>query len=67
MSVSWHFENGATSKIDDVLIELDGLLHILPLAIQRVLPDSELDIKAQIPTPLLTRISVSYMVHDSCM
>ena len=29
----WHFVNGATSKIDDVLIEHGGLLHVLPLAI----------------------------------
>ena len=29
----WHFVNGATSKIDDVLIEDGGLLHVLPLAV----------------------------------
>ena len=29
---SWHFENGATRKIDDVLTEHGGLLHVLPLA-----------------------------------
>ena len=29
----WRFENGATSKIDDVLIKHGGLLHVLPLAV----------------------------------
>ena len=29
----WHFDNGALSKIDDVLIEDEGLLHVLPLAV----------------------------------
>ena len=29
----WHFDNGATWKIDDVLIEHGGLPHILPLAV----------------------------------
>ena len=29
----WHFNNGASSKIDDVLAEDDGLLHVLPLAV----------------------------------
>ena len=29
----WHFDNGATSKIDDVLTEHGGLLHVLPLAV----------------------------------
>ena len=28
----WHFDNGATRKIDDVLLEYDGLSHVLPLA-----------------------------------
>ena len=28
-----HFENGASSKIDDVLAEDGGLLHVLPLAV----------------------------------
>ena len=28
----WHFDNGASSKIDDVLSEDGGLLHVLPLA-----------------------------------
>ena len=28
----WHFDNGASSKIDDVLAEDGGLLHVLPLA-----------------------------------
>ena len=27
------FENGASSKIDDVLAEDGGLLHVLPLAV----------------------------------
>ena len=27
------FDNGATSKIDDVLSEDGGLLHVLPLAV----------------------------------
>ena len=29
----WHFDNYATSKIDDVLNEHGGLLHVLPLAV----------------------------------
>ena len=29
----WHFDNGATSKIDDVLFEDGGLPHVLPLAV----------------------------------
>ena len=29
----WHFENVASSKIDDVLVEDGGLLHVLPLAV----------------------------------
>ena len=29
----WHFDNGASSKIDDVLAEDGGLLHFLPLAV----------------------------------
>ena len=29
----WHFDNDATSKIDDVLTEHGGLLHVLPLAV----------------------------------
>ena len=29
----WTFENGASSKIDDVLAEDGGLLHVLPLAV----------------------------------
>ena len=29
----WHFDNGATSKIDDVLNEHGGLLHVLLLAV----------------------------------
>ena len=27
------FDNGATSKFDDVLLEHGGLLHVLPLAV----------------------------------
>ena len=30
---SWHFDNGASIKIDYVLAEDGGLLHILPLTI----------------------------------
>ena len=29
----WHFDNGASSKIDDVLSEDCGLLHVLILAV----------------------------------
>ena len=29
----WHFDNDATSKIDDVFVEDGGLLHVLPLAV----------------------------------
>ena len=29
----WHFDIGASSKIDDVLTEDGGLLNILPLAV----------------------------------
>ena len=29
----WHFDNDATRKIDDVLTEHGGLLHVLPLAV----------------------------------
>ena len=31
----WYFDNGATSKIDDVLTEHGGLLHVLSLTVQR--------------------------------
>ena len=31
--VFWYFDNGVTSKIDDVLTEHGGLLHVLPLAV----------------------------------
>ena len=31
--IPWHFENGASSKIDYVLAEYGGLLHVLPLAV----------------------------------
>ena len=30
--ILWHFENGASVKIDDVLAEDGGLLHVLALA-----------------------------------
>ena len=30
----WHFNNGATSKFDDVLLDHGGLPHVLPLAVQ---------------------------------
>ena len=29
----WHFDNGTSSKIGDVLGEDGGLLHVLPLAV----------------------------------
>ena len=29
----WHFDNGATSKLDDFLTEHGGLPHVLPLAV----------------------------------
>ena len=32
----WHFDNDATSKIDDVLIEHGGLLYVLPLAVHLI-------------------------------
>ena len=31
--IIWHFENGASNKINDVLAEDGGLLHVLPLAV----------------------------------
>ena len=31
--VPWLFDNGASSKIDDVLAEDGGLLHLLPLTV----------------------------------
>ena len=30
----WHFDNGAISKFDDVLLEHGGLPHVLPPAVQ---------------------------------
>ena len=30
---SWHFDNGTTRKIDNVLLEHGGLPHVLPLAV----------------------------------
>ena len=29
----WHFDNGAISKFDDVLLEHGGLPHVLPLIV----------------------------------
>ena len=29
----WHFDNIASSEIDDLLAEVGGLLHVLPLAV----------------------------------
>jgi len=31
--IPWHFENGASINIDDVLAEDGGLLHVLPLTV----------------------------------
>ena len=31
--IPWHFDNGASSKIDDVVGEDGGLLHVIPLAV----------------------------------
>ena len=31
----WHFDNSATSKIDDVITEHDELLHFLPIAVHQ--------------------------------
>ena len=31
--IPWHFDNGASSKIDDVVAGDGGLLHVLPLAV----------------------------------
>ena len=36
VSAPWHFENGASSKIDNVLAEDGGLLHVLPFAIHLI-------------------------------
>ena len=36
---TWHFENGESSKIDDVLAEDGGLVHVLPLAVHLNLTD----------------------------
>ena len=32
----FNFENSATSKIDDVITEHGGLLHVLPLAVHLI-------------------------------
>ena len=32
----WHFDNDGTCKIDDVLTEHGGLLHVLPLAVHLI-------------------------------
>ena len=37
-SECWHFDNDATHKIEDVLTEHGGLLHVLPLAVHCPLP-----------------------------
>ena len=29
----WHFDYGASSRIDDVLVDDGGLLHVLPLTV----------------------------------
>ena len=29
----WHYDNGTSSKLDDVLAEEGGLLYVLPLAV----------------------------------
>ena len=34
--IPWHFENGASIKIDDVLAEDGGLLHVFPLAVHLI-------------------------------
>ena len=31
--IDWHFDNGASSKIDDVLTEDGGIPHVLALAV----------------------------------
>ena len=33
LALCWHFDYDTTSKIDDVLTEHGGLLHVLPLAV----------------------------------
>ena len=38
----WHFDNGATSKLDDFLTEHGGLPHVLPLAVHLDLFDAQL-------------------------
>ena len=35
----WHFDNGATGKVDDVFLDHGGLPHVLPLAVQLELVD----------------------------
>ena len=32
----WHFDNGASIKIDHVLAECGELLHVLPLAVHLI-------------------------------
>ena len=39
--ISWHFENDASSKMDDVLAEDGGLLHVLPLAVHLIFFDGQ--------------------------
>ena len=51
-----HFDNDATSKIDDVLTEYVGLLHVLPLAVHlnfdRQVRGGDHDILVPAPVPL---------------
>ena len=30
----WHFDNGTTSKVDELLLDHVGIPHVLPLAVQ---------------------------------
>ena len=39
----WHFDNGATSSIDVVLIEHCGLPHVLPLAVHLKILDGQVN------------------------
>ena len=39
--IPWHFENGASIKIDDVLAEDGGLLHVLPLTVHLLFFDGQ--------------------------
>ena len=33
---SWHFDNGATSQFDDILLVQGGLPHVFPLAVHLI-------------------------------